>query len=132
MKLNNEEKLIKFLVGKFSASKNNQVSINKHELDIIGLSEKEVIQSVYLLERDGLVDIVRKSIHDDLSMTCTVSLGSNCIHYFENRKSQTTTNKREWVRTYIPITISVIALLKSFDKEIITLCRLLLKLLSQW
>lgn len=113
MKLNNEEKLIKFLVGKFSASKNNQVSINKHELDIIGLSEKEVIQSVYLLERDGLVDIVRKSIHDDLSMTCTVSLGSNCIHYFENKRANRNLKIKEWVWWGVTTIISVIALIIS-------------------
>ena len=38
--------------------------------------------------------------------------------------------KRDWIKTYIPVTISFIALLKSFDTEIIWLWKQLMQLLK--
>lgn len=44
--MTNEEKLIKFLNNKFQNSKTNEVSVNRHELPEIDLTEQEVIQSI--------------------------------------------------------------------------------------
>ena len=108
--MTNEEKLIKFFNVKLKKSKNNEVSINKHELPEIDLTEQEVIQCVYLLKEDNLLDIVRKSVHDDLSMTCTVSLKSSCVHYFDNKTKERNTRIREWIWWGITTLISIGAL----------------------
>ena len=116
-----EEKLIKFLNCKVKNSKTNEVSVNRHELPEIGLTEQEVIQSICLLEEDGLITNVRKSVHNDLSMACIVSLKSDCIHYFENKQLNSIANRRGWVQTYIPNIISVIAIAISIIALIISL-----------
>lgn len=108
-----EEKLIMFLNNKFKASKNDKISINRNDLTEIELSEQEIIQSVYLLEADGLLEIIRKSVHDDLSMPCVLALKPSCIRYFENMKRSKIISKREWVRTYIPIALSAMAIILS-------------------
>lgn len=118
MNLTNEEKLIKFLVSKLRNSSNNKVSINKHEIDDIGLSEQEIIQSVYLLEKDGLIDVVKKSVHDDLSMTCTVALGAGCVHYFENKRINRNLRIKEWIWWGVTTIISVIALIVSLVQHV--------------
>lgn len=111
--LTTEEKLIVFLNDKFKASSSNKVSISRNDLPEIGLTEKDVIQSIHLLDTDELLNIVRKSVHDDLSMPCVLALKSSCVHYFENKKKNKTASRREWVRTYIPITLSTIAIILS-------------------
>lgn len=60
-----EEKLIKFLVNKYENSDTNEVSINKRELPDIGLSEKEIIRTIFLLKEDGMFEINQKSTHND-------------------------------------------------------------------
>lgn len=111
--LTTEEKLIMFLNNKIKNSNNNKVSISRNDLTEIKLTEKEIIQTVYLLAADGLLEIVRKSVHDDLSTPCVLSLKLSCIHYFENKKRSKIISKREWVRTYIPVVLSAIAIILS-------------------
>lgn len=130
MTISDKEKVITFLISKFKDSKNNEISISKNDIDIIKLTEQEIIQCLYLLQSDNLLIIKVKSIHDDFSRFWTVELNSSCIFYFENKKLNTVSNKREWVRTYIPISISLIALIRSFLPEITLLIRELLQLLK--
>ena len=108
--MNNEEKLIKFLNNKFQDSKTNEVSVNRHELPDIGLTEQEVIQSIYLLNEDDLLDITHKSVHDDLSMFWKLSLKSSCVYYFENKAKERNARIKEWVWWGVTTLISVGAL----------------------
>ncbi len=123
--------LIKFLINKFKDSKTNEVSISKNDLERISLTEQEVIQTIYLLQEDDLLEIKEKSVHDDLSRYWTFILKSSCIHYFDNKRDKSIANKRERIRTYVPITISFIALIKSFLPEIILVVEQLSKLIKQ-
>lgn len=118
-----EEKLIKFLNNKFKTAKTNKISINKYELSQIGLSEQEVIKSVYVLHQDKILEIKRMSIHNDLSTACEVLLCSECIHYFENRRKTLVDNRRNWVQTYIPNILSIIAVGISIIALLVGLCR---------
>lgn len=59
-----------------------------------------------------------------------IELKSAAIHYFENKKQKSAVVRREWVRTYIPITISSIALIKSFLPEITSLVKSIMQLLK--
>lgn len=82
----NEEKLIKFLVEEFNKGTNNIVSISQNDLSIIGMEEKDVIRTIYVLQEDGFINIKEKSVHDNLSRYWTVGLKSKCIHYFDDKE----------------------------------------------
>ncbi len=129
--MKNEEILIKFFINKFENSKTNKVSISKNNLEQIPLTEQEIIKTINLLQEDDLLKIENKSVHDDFSRYWTVALKSPCIHYFSNKKDKSVANRREWIRIYIPIMISFIALIKSFLPEIILVMEQLSKLLMQ-
>mgnify|MGYP003540130153 FL=1 len=72
-----------------------------------------------------------RTAHRNLKYFITIDLLEPILNYFENKKSKSKSNRREWVRTYLPITISGIALLKSFSPEIVALWEAILKLLKQ-
>lgn len=126
-----EEQLITFLLNKFKSSSTNKIIISKKDIQNINLTEQEIIQSIFLLQEDDILSIERKSVHNDFSMYWTVALKSKCVHYFDDKKDKSVADRREWVRTYIPIIISFIALLKSFYPEIILGVEQILKLIRQ-
>ena len=126
-----EEQLITFLLNKFKCSSTNKIIISKKDIQNINLTEQEIIQSIFLLQEDDILSIERKSVHNDFSMYWTVALKSKCVHYFDDKKDKSVADRREWVRTYIPIIISFIALLKSFYPEIILGVEQILKLIRQ-
>lgn len=130
MTISDKEKVITLLINKFNDSKNNEVAVSQNDLDNIDLTEQEIIQCLYLLQSDNFLIIKAKSVHDDFSRFWTVEFNSACIFYYENKKRNKISNKREWIRTYIPITISLIALIKSFLPEITLLIHELLQLLK--
>ena len=68
--------------------------------------------------------------HNDLNYAVDVTVLKDGINYFADKKKNRTSNRRDWTKTYIPITISFIALLKSFDTEIIWLWKQLMQLLK--
>lgn len=105
-----EEKLIKFLVNKYENSDTNEVSINKHELPDIGLSEKEIIRTIFLLKEDGMFEINQKSIHNDLGVFWKLSLKPRCVHYFEDKSKEQSKELREWLWWGIPTLLSIGAL----------------------
>lgn len=127
--MTNDEKLIKFLNDKFKSTNSNPVRINRHELPIIKLTEGETIQAIHSLAANNAIIIERISNDNDLSITCEVRLLQGCLGYFKTKRRSKITNRREWVRSYIPITLSTIALIKSFWNEIILLGKMLLELM---
>lgn len=119
------------MLAKYESSKTNIVSVSKNDIGTINLTEQEIIQTLYLLQEDGYVSIKEKSVHDDLGRYWNVALKSSCIHYFENKKENKISRKRDWIKTYIPIIISLIALIKSYSPEIISIMERLSKLINQ-
>ena len=114
--MTNDERVIKFLNDKFQYSDNNIVSINKTDLPTIGLSEKEAVQSLYILREDRFLDFVQKSVHDDFSMFWKVSLKSKCIHYFETKQENKKARHKEiWkeIRAWATLAVAIIALFVS-------------------
>ena len=96
--------------NKFQNSETNKVCICKHELAEIGLSERETVQTAMLLQEGDFIRIENKSVHNDLSMSMSVTLKPSCVHYFDNKKTETVNNRRSWIQTYIPNILSVIAI----------------------
>lgn len=131
MTISDKEKVIAFLINEFESSKNNEVSVSKNDLEKINLTEQQTVKILYLLQSDGLLNIKVKSVHDDFSRYWTVELNSSCVFYFDGKKTSKITNRREWVRTYIPISISFIALIKSFMPEIILIMEQLWSIIKQ-
>lgn len=124
----NRDKVLDFLINQ---NGNNNTSVfAKKDLGAVKLSEKQAVRALNSLETDGLLKIKKKSIHDDLSVPWYVELSSPGIHYFENKQENRKNNRRDWIKTYIPITISTIALIKSFLPEITLGMKLLLQLLK--
>lgn len=131
MTISDKEKVITFLINELENSKNNEVSISKNDVAKINLTEQQIVKILYLLQSDGLIDIKVKSVHDDFSRFWTVELNSSCVFYFESKKTSKTNNRREWVRTYIPLIISSIALIKSFMPEITLIVEQLWNIVKQ-
>ena len=85
MKMTNEEKVLQFLLDNNLKRKNNTAVINPHDVNTIGLSEDEVIKSLYFLHADGCLEFVRKSVNDEFDMYWEMSLTSKGRHYFEHK-----------------------------------------------
>ena len=111
--MNNTEKLIKFLNGKYTTSNTNTIYIHRNELNEIGLSESETIKTIQLLKTDDLLEINKISIHNDLSIPCIVTLKSACVHYFENKAVINAENRRGWISSYGAVILSAIAIIIS-------------------
>lgn len=128
--LANEEKVLQILINKYNDSKTNSVYAYKSDFTSLNMTESEITRSIYLLQEDALLTIIKKSNGDDLSMPWMLSLKSAGVRYFDNKSKNAKTIRREWVRTYLPVTISFIALLKSFSSEITSLVKLIMQLLK--
>ena len=68
--------------------------------------------------------------HSSLDYAIDIRITPKGKIYFSEKKKSNRSNRREWVRTYMPSIISLIALLKSFDDEIIWLLKQLAQLLK--
>lgn len=121
MTILDKEKVITFLINEFESSKNNEVSISKSDLEKINLTEQQIVKILYLLQSDNLINIKVKSVHDDFSRFWTVELNSSCVFYFESKKTSKIINRREWIRTYIPIALSIIAIIISILSLVVKL-----------
>lgn len=106
-----EEKLIKFLIGKYEKSDTNEVSIYQQDVTNIELSEQEVIRTLFLLKEDGMFDIVNKSVHNDFNVFWKLSLKPRCVHYFEDKDKEQSRELKEWLWWGIPTFLSVGALI---------------------
>lgn len=114
--LTKEEQLIEFLNTKYEDSNTNEVSINKHELPDLNLSEKEASRMIHLLQEEKLLTIKQKSVHDDFSRYWVIALAPSCVHYFENRKSDNKEQRRKLfneIRAWATLIIAVAALIHS-------------------
>ena len=114
--LTKEEQLIEFLNKKLENSNTNEVSINRHELPDLNLSEQEASRMIYLLQEEKLLTIKQKSVHDDFSRYWVVALSPSCGHYFENKKSGNKEQRRKLfneIRAWITLIIAIAALIHS-------------------
>lgn len=111
-----EEQLIKFFNEKFENSKTNEVSINKHELPDLNLSEKEASRTIYLLQEEGLLKIKQKSVHDDFSVFGQLHLTLR-VFIILIIKSQIKKEQRRLlfneIRAWITLIIAIAALIHS-------------------
>lgn len=94
-------------------------------------TEKDVIQKLNELENYELISIKWLGTdRDNLNTYITISFSKDALKYFDDKKSNHKEDKRRGVETYGATIISLIALFKSFDKEIIWLWKQLMRLLQ--
>lgn len=132
--MNTKERVIKFLLSKEREYNNNKLSVDIgrnsfSESEISDIGEDEFINQISILETEGLIKVNFRTAHRSLKYFITIDLLEPILNYFDNKKSKSKSNRREWVRTYLPITISILALLKSYGIDFILLGKQLLKLL---
>lgn len=115
MSKNSKETIILHLISEYNKENitSNEIYFSQNDVKFIGLSEKEISKILLTLQEDGLLTVKTKSVHNDFSMPWKLALKSECIEYFEIKKNNNAINRREWIRTYIPITLSIIAIIIS-------------------
>lgn len=126
-----QEKFLKWLLSQ-KANVNNVLYIgNSVTTYPTGYDDKDVIQRLNELENLSLIKIKWYGIHrDNLDLTIDVTILQDGVNYFRNKRYTQKENRRGWVSTYLSPIIAFIALLKSFDTEIIWLWKQLMKLLK--
>lgn len=113
--LTKEEQLIKYFITQFENSKTNEVTLSKADLPELNLSEQEASRYIHLLQGEYL-DIKQKSVHNDFSMSWTITLKPPCINYFINKESVKREKRNNWIQFWIPVSISIIALISAILK----------------
>lgn len=133
--MNSHEKVIQFLLNLERQNNDTIVIVSRNNITSLDLAEKEIMTILNELEKDGYIRFVQKSTHNDLSIFAKVDLLRPCREYFERKeaiKAERVHAKRvernQWIQFWIPVGISLIALLKSFSAELVQL----LKLITQW
>lgn len=117
-----QEKILRWLLSLKTDIKNTITISNSMTEYPNGYTDKQIIKKLNELENLGFITIKWYSPnHNNLNYAVDVTVLKDSINYFADKKKNRTSNKRDWIKTYIPITISFIALLKSFDAEIIWL-----------
>lgn len=110
---------------------NNIVSIgNQMSTYPSDINDKELTQILTYLEQVDLINIKWVGVnHNNLNIAVDITVLPDGINYFENKKRQKKTNKREFIGLYIPIVISLLSLAKSYENEISLLIKKLIELL---
>lgn len=126
-----QERILKWLLDQ-NTNTDNVISIsnsmtkypNNHD-------DKYIINKLNELLELNLISIKWYSPeHSSLDYAIDIRITPKGKIYFSEKKKSNRSNRREWVRTYMPSIISLIALLKSFDDEIIWLLKQLAQLLK--
>lgn len=105
--MNNKEKVIQLLINEFNNSNSNPIKIDRNDISVLQISEKEIIKILNTLHEDGLIIAKPRSPHKDFSLYWEITVRTKCLEYFNNKKHAKTINRRDWIRTYVPITGSI-------------------------
>lgn len=110
----------------------NTITINNSMVEYPNqYTDKQIIQKFNELANLGLISIKWNSPnHNNLDYAIDITILKDGINYFANKKALRKEDKRRFVESNLAVIISLIALLKSFDSEIIWLWKQLMKLLK--
>lgn len=122
--MNNKEKVIQLLINEFNNSNSNPIKIDRNDIGILQIPEKEIIKILNTLHEDGLIIAKPRSPHKDFSSYWEITVKSECLEYFNNKKQVKIANKRDWIKTYIPIIISSLSLIISIAALVISIIKL--------
>lgn len=126
-----QEKILQWLLFQ-KRNTDNTISISNSMSEYPkGYTDKEIIQKLNELANLEIINIRWVSNnHSNLNAYITIKLSREALTYFDNKKHKNKESRRRWIETYGAVIIAFIALLKSFDKELIWLWKQLVQLLQ--
>ena len=118
--MNNKEKVIQLLINEYNNSNSNPIKIDRTDIGILQIPEQEICKTLLTLSEDGVIIAKPRSPHKDFSLYWEITIKSECLEYFNNKIA----NKRDWIKTYIPIIISSLSLVISIAALVISIIKL--------
>ena len=105
-----QEKILRWLLSLKTDIQNTITISNSMTEYTNGYTDKQIIKKLNEFENLGFITIKWYSTnHNNLNYAVDVTVLKDSINYFADKKKNRTSNKRDWIKTYIPITISFIA-----------------------
>lgn len=111
-----QETVITFLLSKNREMVKNliQVDICRSDFNIPDMTEEKFISILSELEAHRFIDIKWHTGYcNDLKYYITVVLLSPILNYFENKKDAKIKERNQWIQFWIPVSLSVIAIIIS-------------------
>lgn len=118
--MDTKEQIIQLLIDKYSYKNSNPIRISNADFTGTNIPEKEAVKILHTLNADGLISAIPMSSDKNLSSFWNITLNSKCLNYFDTKHQQKVSNRRNWVQTYIPIIISIAALIISIIAIVIS------------
>jgi len=115
-----EERVLQHLLTKIKLGTNNCTYFEKKDVETLNISDKEAMFSLSLLQTDNLLFISRCPSSKDFTMSWSITLNSNGIHYFENKEAQKKNNFTQSLQYWINTGLSIIAIIISIIALILT------------
>ena len=122
--MDNKEKIIQLLINKYYDSNSNPIKIDRTDIGILQIPEQEICKTLLTLSEDGVIIAKPRSTHKDFSLYWEITIKSECLEYFTNKKQVKIANKRDWIKTYIPIITSSLSLVISIAALVISIIKL--------
>lgn len=122
--MDNKEKIIQLLINKYYDSNSNPIKIDRTDIGILQIPEQEICKTLLTLSEDGVIIAKPRSPHKDFSLYWEITIKSECLEYFTNKKQVKIANKRDWIKTYIPIITSSLSLVISIAALVISIIKL--------
>ena len=66
--MNNKEKVIQLLINEFNNSNSNPIKIDRNDISVLQIPEKEIIKILNTLHEDGLIIAKPRSPRKDFSL----------------------------------------------------------------
>lgn len=122
--MDNKEKIIQLLINKYYDSNSNPIKIDRNDICVLQIPEQEICKTLLTLSEDGVIIAKPRSPHKDFSLYWEITIKSECLEYFTNKKQVKIANKRDWIKTYIPIITSSLSLVISIAALVISIIKL--------
>ena len=122
--MDNKEKIIQLLINNYYDSNSNPIKIDRTDIGILQIPEQEICKTLLTLSEDGVIIAKPRSPHKDFSLYWEITIKSECLEYFTNKKQVKIANKRDWIKTYIPIITSSLSLVISIAALVISIIKL--------
>ena len=119
-----KESIIKFLLSLDRNYNNNKLSVDVSRScfissKIASIGENEFINQLSLLETEGIIKVNFRTKNRDLQYYISIDLYEPLLNYFNKKKAsrRKTINHILWefFKFIIPVTISLLALLKAYE-----------------
>lgn len=126
-----QEKILKYLLS-LKRDNQNRANISKGNYTLQDISENDFITCLYYFEQCNLINTYWYDTHKkDFGKSIRIELLPSALSYFDNKRVNKKSNRRDIIKTYIPIIISSISLLKSFEEEIASFARIILNIFAK-